>query len=522
MKWFIASFIFMLGLLQPGFLFANLWPTNIPIDLKNRIFLQTPRSKILDQSGFLFDQDRKNGVDCTWINPSLSTLEPVVKRFETSDLELKPLKVFGLDSINGTDEYQLKNTNETLYIVDGEPPSDEEIEESVPTDLVATKIQKDPKAFASSECKSKKELSGASKRKYKRRSKLTSEPESIPVQASEDVAPVIRHMPVSKSIELFDMDSKCTMKKALVPDEYDDDSYEQPSYRSQSESHVAYPQPMQQGYAPQQQYYPQQPMQHTYAQLPMYQSYASQPIYYHQPMMQQPFQQSYYQNQGQAVAIAMQLQAQAMNMQAQASSLMMQAQPQQMMMPQQPMMIAHNMPIMPMQQPYGIPNSTQASPYNSQQPSFENSLQYKPGTSLVARKNQKTNYLMSLLQTISQKGEYGLQRLLWLIDLEFEIMEQLLAGMGGYILEKSVQERDIELKSSPMPISDAYNIIIELATSCGDQKTDQMTYGYLVRKSKRNGSPIMNGKSRKGFLMRTMNALEHYYTMIQNMDRAFH
>ena len=197
------------------------------------------------------------------------------------------------------------------------------------------------------------------------------------------------------------------------------------------------------------------------------------------------------------------MQASAMAMQAQASALMMQ-QPQQ---PAAPFM----QPVVSYFQPVG---KRYAAPVVLSEPT-------NMSVSSAAKKQDTLNRLMADLQSIARAGEFGIQRLLWLMDLESEIMEQLLADGNGYDIEKAVQERNIAIRQSTPNVAEAYSMILELATS-SDEHADPILYNYVVRKGRRNGPPIAQSKSRKTFLTNTMTALEHYYVMIQNMQQAFH
>ena len=219
------------------------------------------------------------------------------------------------------------------------------------------------------------------------------------------------------------------------------------------------------------QYQPQQiqPMPMYQQPVQMVPQYQQMPQYQQAPMYQQ--------NQNQLAATAMQLQASAMAMQAQASALMMQVQ-------QQPM-YAHT-PV--------------AQPINRE-----------------LTKQEKTDQCMHCLRQVVNVGDSAVQRLLLLLDLEFEILEHLLAGNVGKHVERSVQERNSSIKTSLPQIVTAYDAILDLSTTYGSDDTGARLYHYCVRKSKdSNQNSPSHGK--KKFLMRVMYELEKYYSMLEKMQ----
>ncbi len=238
---------------------------------------------------------------------------------------------------------------------------------------------------------------------------------------------------------------------------------------------------------------PSQPMQPVQYQ-PSLQSYQMpQPQMpmpmYHQPqqaptMMPQQqaavMQPMYQQNQNQLAATAMQLQASAMAMQAQASALMMQAQ-------------------------------------QSQQPTYSYGPVMQPSTRELT-KQEKFNQCMHCLQQVVSSGDDAVLRVLHLIDLEFDILEHLLAGNTGQVVDRAVQERNATIKNSLSPIIEAYDKVLDLATIYGTDDTGARLYHYWVRKSKR-AKQATTSQGKKKFLMRVMYELEKYYAMIEKMQR---
>ena len=225
--------------------------------------------------------------------------------------------------------------------------------------------------------------------------------------------------------------------------------------------------------------YQSQPMPMPY-QMPM-------PV--QQPMM--PVHQS-----AQIAAMAMQLQASAMAMQAQASALMMQAQQQ--MVPCQP--APSYMP------PAGVP-------------SYGYGQQIEQVIKKDLTKQEKINHLMGYLQQLSGAGGNEMQRLLLLLDLECDIIEHLLAGNMGQIIDQVVYKRSGVLKESSSLVIAAYDLIIDLATTSNAGGSDTHLYHYFIKRGKRAKSSMIPNK--KKFLMEMMYILEHYNQMIENMQRAF-
>lgn len=215
-------------------------------------------------------------------------------------------------------------------------------------------------------------------------------------------------------------------------------------------------------------------MQQMQVAVPMYQQ--QMPCMMQAPMYQQN---PYLQNQNQMAATAMQLQASAMAMQAQASALMMQAQ-------QQPIYVQ-------------VPVAQQMGRDLTQQ--------------------EKADQCMYYLRQVVGMGEGAVQRLLLLLDLEFDILEHLLAGNVGKHVENAVQERNRCIKTCLPQVVTAYDTILDVSTTYGNDDTGSRLYHYCVRKSKdtKQTSP---SRSRKKFLMKVMYELEKYYSMLEKMQRT--
>ncbi len=240
-------------------------------------------------------------------------------------------------------------------------------------------------------------------------------------------------------------------------------------------------------------YQPVQPYSHQYAVPPMpMQHYPQQYVQppYSQPMMQQM---PVYQNNGAHVAaMAMQLQASAMAMQAQASALMMQAQ----------------------QAPLSATSGQFAGygPYNA------------PSQSMTAidkkrlSKDQKMSQLMQYIQQFSLISEQDIHRLLLLLDTEFDIIEHLLAGSTGQVIDRLVYNRTTHLKQSSPLIGRIYDLVIDLATTTDKEDADPHLYHYFIRRGKQS-KKVNGGCGKKKILLQIMYRLEQYYQMIESMQR---
>jgi hypothetical protein len=108
-----------------------------------------------------------------------------------------------------------------------------------------------------------------------------------------------------------------------------------------------------------------------------------------------------------------------------------------------------------------------------------------------------------------ETGQEDVQRLLLILDLEFEVIETLLNGNAREI-EKRVSERNHILYQSSDLISQVYHIIMDVVTN-----VDSGSSG----KSNKISNTV--AKTRRSFLLQVVNKLEHYYELIQNMQQTF-
>ncbi len=236
------------------------------------------------------------------------------------------------------------------------------------------------------------------------------------------------------------------------------------------------------------------PYQNPYYQPAAFQ-YQTQQVPQMMSMQQMPVAAQMYQPDQQMSAMAMQMQAFAMAMQAQASALMMQAQQQQ----------------------FVQPTSVQSFPV-SNRPTYVPPMM--PMNVQGLTRQEKIKQLMQCLQQLGESGEHDAQRVLLLIDLESDIIEHLLAGNTGQMIDKVVQKRNSVLKKSNNLVSAVYNMIIDLATSSSSNDADSHLYHHFVRRSRRaKQSEGTASQGKRKFLMRVMYVLEHYYEMIEKMQQ---
>ena len=210
----------------------------------------------------------------------------------------------------------------------------------------------------------------------------------------------------------------------------------------------------------------------------------------YQPLVQQqPMQFAaapmYQLNQNQLSNAAMQMQSSAMAMQMQAANLMAQSQQQ----------------YMPWQQSQQVPT--------------------RPSTMRENTKQEKTAIGMQAIQQVINAGEGAVQHLLLILDLEFDILEHLLAGNTGRRVDDALRERNNAIKKSNQVVIAAYDGLIELATTYGNEDDiGGRLYHYCVRKSKRAAKSPMISPAKKKFLLHMMCVLERYYEIIEKMQRV--
>lgn len=219
-------------------------------------------------------------------------------------------------------------------------------------------------------------------------------------------------------------------------------------------------------------------------------------------------------NNAQMASMAMQLQASAMAMQQQASALLMQAQ--------QPG--AYNPYLMPQaygyQQPYGFVNPMIQQP----QPQLPQPQYVPQGTYLKDErkkfdcKQEKVAQMMRYLDKLAQAGEVYVQQALKLLDIEFDIIEHLLAGFAGSPIEKLVLKRKMLLKQCPPLIVALYEVVMDIASSTPSDGSDKL-YNYFVRRGKKGSTCSFGVSSKKKFLREMLYTLEQNYELIEKMQR---
>jgi hypothetical protein len=197
------------------------------------------------------------------------------------------------------------------------------------------------------------------------------------------------------------------------------------------------------------------------------------------PQMQFAVPQQHYNSPSMQQSYMLAMQASMMAMQAQNSILMAQAQPNQMPFAAAPMMAT-------------------------------------PPSGRILSKQEKIQQVKFQLQQLALRGELALKPLLHLIDLEFDILECLLAGNTGSTVDQAVQERDAVVKTSDPQVVALYDNVMDLTTTYGEGDTGSLTYRYCIRKSKKPGECGIR-KDNKKFIMGVMYELEKQYAQIEDM-----
>ena len=313
------------------------------------------------------------------------------------------------------------------------------------------------------------------------------EPESKPSPVQEQPEPVVSITPVAPSVEIkrdqeklpvLQEESKTILEKEVyqpvrkkrrpvVDPQYIDLFDVQSEFAHPSPSANYQPSPFMSG---------PQPMPAHQQQVPVMQQ---------QPM---PFAAAhmYQANHNQLSNAAMQMHSSAMAMQMQAANLMAQSQQQ----------------YMPWQQSQQVP---------TQLPTMREDH----------TKQEKTTLGMQAIQQVINAGKGAVQQLLLVLDHEFDLLEHLLAGNTGRRVDDALRERNNAIKNSNQAVVTAYDRLMELATTYGnDDDIGGRLYHYCVRKSKRAAKSPMISPAKKKFLLHMMCVLERYYEIIEKMQRV--
>ncbi len=109
-------------------------------------------------------------------------------------------------------------------------------------------------------------------------------------------------------------------------------------------------------------------------------------------------------------------------------------------------------------------------------------------------------------------GEFGLQQILDLLDIEGIILDHLLAHNSGQLLEETIRSRDGLLRHSTPSVVRVYNRVLELIGQ--DELEENMYAGYIHERRKLANT--LSRRDRRLFLMRMRQKLSEYYMMIRN------
>lgn len=114
-------------------------------------------------------------------------------------------------------------------------------------------------------------------------------------------------------------------------------------------------------------------------------------------------------------------------------------------------------------------------------------------------------------------GQIGLQEVLNLIDVELAIVDGLLDGVGGYRLERIVNERN-EIVSFALPaVLQVYDYILSLSSTSA--QLEQKIRDSIEREKNRL-SNALSYDDKEAFLLSMADALEYYYTVIEDIQFA--
>jgi hypothetical protein len=101
------------------------------------------------------------------------------------------------------------------------------------------------------------------------------------------------------------------------------------------------------------------------------------------------------------------------------------------------------------------------------------------------------------LQQLALQGEPAVQQLLVLLDLEFDILDNLIRGNTGQIVGQAVDKRNRAIRNSDVRVVATYDSIIDLSTTYADEAKGGNLYAHYLRKGKRDR--IAESRARKNF-----------------------
>lgn len=522
MRQHILKFLLIAALFRPASLHPSYWDAASPMPKKIVLYDPHALNPQMQQQALEIEATEV----CPWNVPKKSLAQILAQRFSSSMEERgRPAQAYNLQSVPAKGSFELQNAHETLYVIDDEPQVAQKI-------ILAKPVKKKKKKEAHSQMQEQPKDENNSP-KYKTTEKFDACKEEASLAQEKEpkiIASSQRHLIDSKDLVIDSKDLEgrrnelSSRRRGMLraPEENVFDEQEEIEWYQSQRPLQGHPQ----------QYRHMMPAQApmSFAQAPIYNQPVMQPINYQQPIMQQPVMQPmpmqmYQPQMNNNVALAMQLQAQAMNMQAQASSLMMQGQQVQ---PQMPMSFQVVSPVQMQPQgvvSYPVQNVNKSFDEKSFLSSTNQELSpkyfaevYRGSIHEKSPKKRKKIYLLNRLNDLAQKGDYTLHKVRNLIDFEFEIMERLLQGVGGFELEKAVRDRNIELNHVPPEVSDTFALILEIATN---NDTDFLSpkYSYMMKRGKKSDVFVAKNKSRKIFLKRAMNMLERYDIIIQQIQK---
>ena len=120
--------------------------------------------------------------------------------------------------------------------------------------------------------------------------------------------------------------------------------------------------------------------------------------------------------------------------------------------------------------------------------------------------------LMSLARK-ADFGEIGMQAILNLLDLEIEVVDLLLNGDNGYVVEQAVKAKQHTLQQTMLSAVQIHDMILNVATLNADLEMKLQKY---MRGHKKRLHHALSLDNKQAFLDHMRYTLGHYYSTIEN------
>lgn len=126
----------------------------------------------------------------------------------------------------------------------------------------------------------------------------------------------------------------------------------------------------------------------------------------------------------------------------------------------------------------------------------------------------KLDRLLEELKRRPDFGQTGLQHVINILDIEFFIIESLLAGDSRFKVQEMVEERNKLLQTSSPIVVHVYNMIINVVTIDRTVETKMKLYDDVDMQKK----SALSVDEKKAFLHKMKNVLQAYYGKIRRMQ----